>query len=251
MMGCEPWTIVSEAELSARRLDAVFTSHYQNTVYACLVVNFESSIHAFDGNKNNNTLDTLASTTIAAHSPINSFASNSTQILAWSSIGSKIHSFSHTDLRPLRTIALNALRPDLPFYMPRFVCHMHVDERHLYLLDYDSNVCVMTLEGDLVRRFEIANNSETVLYSDTSSDRSKSSMSSSSSQVTIIAYDLEKCRLVYYDINSGKQVGERKLGVGGLVGVLPGDLALVNCSNLSGELFMLSSSEKSIYVFLA
>lgn len=244
MKGCEPWSVMRQTELTRTRFDAIHTARNRNSLFACLVMNFQNTLHSFDDN-----LEPIASITLTDSSPINSLASNSTQLIAWSSIGSKIYSFTH-ELRLTRTISLNVLRPDQPFYIPRFVNRMYVDEHNFYLVDYDFNMIVMTLDGVVQRRFKIEYGSECrlMLNNETTNEESE-----------LVVFDRVNTRLVYYDTKSGARVRERKLGGDGrtLACSVRGDLScqdlnLVNSSSSSsGELFLLSSLENAVYVFLA
>lgn len=237
MNGSEPWTILRQSDLTRTRFDVIFTSRHLNTLFTCLVVNFNNLIQSFDER-----LEPVASINVA-DSPINSFASNSTHLFAWSSIGSKIYSFAHDDLRLVRTVSLNVLRPDQPFYMPRFVNRMLVDERHLYLVDCSSHVTLMSLDGNIVqqRRFKLDTLDGCQCGLFTSSPQAEESR--------LVAFDRENARLVTYDPSSGERVGERKLSGTGVNAITPDDLTLVNVTSL-GELFMLSALENAFYVFL-
>lgn len=112
---------------------------------------------------------------------------------------------------------------------------MNVDEHNFFLLDYDLNVIVMTLAGVVVRRFKVGTNNFVLL---TENDN----------ESIIVALERENSRLVYYNISIGEKIKDRRLGSS--ENSLPHDLALVNCSHL-GELFLISHSEKSIFVYLS
>lgn len=225
MNSSEPWAVLKESELiTNRRFDALFTCKNRNKLFICIVVNFENTVKCLDEE-----LNPFGSLTID-DSPINSLAANSAQLLAWSSIGSKIYSFSYQpEFSLLRTIQLNVQRPNEPFYLPRFVCRMQLDERRFYLLDYDYNLILMDLEGRVTSRFKI--NSNNFLLTDES---------------VLVVMDRVNSRLVYFDISSGLPIKERKLQTN----LMNDDLVAVNSSQF-GELYFFSHSDKSIYIYLS
>lgn len=214
----EPWTIIGRAELGNHRFDVLLTAKHDNSLFVCFVINFKNEIIKFDENLN-------VCKSISFDSPINSLASNNANIFAWSSIGSKILTFN-PELELIQELALNVQSPELPYYLPRFICKTFADDRNFYLLDYDFNLILMSLEGRVIRRFKIDCNNFFL------------------SEQMVLSHDRENSQIIYFDVELGEQIKLRQLGSN-----LPYDLTLVNTSNFC-EMFFFSNLEKALYVFL-
>lgn len=207
------------------RFDNLLTCECDNRVYACFVVNFQNRIVCLDASES-----LTESRSISLDSPINSISVNGANLFAWTSIGSKMFILTK-DLELVRTIQLNVRHPHEPFYLPKFITKMKCDDENFYLIDFDSNLIIMNLNGLMVCKFRLD-------FADFFVSRTELARA--------VCYDSENKSISHLDLNDkGRPIKVKKFK-----DQLPDDLQLTNISSYNDQLILYSNFEKNYYFFL-